>query len=707
MRRLLLRVALIGGALLSAQPVVVVATEDWMSQIGYPGVLQTPSAFMPSAGAVGFGLSRTLPYNTLFLSGQPFDWLNFNARYTDITDRPYASSTTGQSFKDKAFDVAFRLYGGGSFLPSLSVGIVDLGGTGLFGAEYIVASQRIFDLYASVGLGWGRLGRAGDFENPLNALDDRFRVRPGSGGIENTGRVAYKGWFRGEDVALFGSLIWRPSFLPDWTLMAEVEGNDYSREPAQRPVEAPSRINIGIGYALTDYASLGLSYLRGDKIAFEIGLHPQSNPNEAPRGKAYLPIVESAVHPNYQRRLPPDDETRLEQLYDVLRYSGYPVHAMDLDPDGDEFTVWVSNWAADNAVNMLQFVGRQAANFLPPRVQTITVVTMAGGAEAARASAPRWLIEAEGAGTATIEELLVQSTFSAGQGWALDDARYTDLLQYPTFAWGITPSIRSNIGGATEFFVGQLLLNPYLTFQMTPSFSLTTMVGISVLNDLDRINDPIRSGTLPPVRSDLELYQSGSGDAYLSEMELNWLFPLGSEWYGRVSAGIFEDMYGGVGSEVLYRPYASRWALSLNANYVKKRDYDQRFDFLDYEVATGHLTLYYRAPIEGIVVQASVGRYLAKDVGATLDLSREFRNGARFGVFATKTDASSAEFGEGSFDKGFYVYFPLSMFSKGQKGNGININWRFLTRDGGAKVDDGRGLYSVYGRHNVGAVYER
>lgn len=704
MLRPVVRIALAAG-LLGALPPIASAGDDWLSQAGFPGALQTPTAFMAPEGSLGFGISSFDPYDTLYLNLQPFDWLNFNARYTEITDVP---ATPGTGFRDKAFDVAVRLFDGRGPLPALSVGLVDLGGTGRLSGEYVVLSERVFDFYASVGFGWGRLGRAGDFENPLTAVSDRFRNRPGfGGGFENTGSLSYDSWFRGEDVAVFGSLVWRPRFVQGLSILAEVEGNDYSDEPAGNAIEPRTRLNFGIGYTLSDYASLGASYLRGDTFAFEVGIHPLIGVNRKPRGKAYLPVLDETAHPNYRRHLPADEEQRLEQLYDTLRYSGFFVHAMDLTPDGETFTIWQSNAITDDPLYVLQFVGRHAANFLPARVRTITIVSMAGGAEAARIRASRWLIEAEGSGLATTDELVARSEFAAGQGWALDRARYSGLLNYPTFAYGVSPAIRSNIGGPAEFFVGQLLLKPYVTVQLTRSFSLTSTVGVSLLNDLDNVTIPGRTGSLPPVRSDLELYQSGSGDMYLEELEANWLFPLGSQWYGRISAGIFEEMFGGVGSEILYRPYNARWALSLNANYVKQRDYDQGFEFRDYEVATGHLTFYYRAPIEGIVVQTSVGRYLARDVGVTLDVAREFRNGARFGVFASKTDASSAEFGEGSFDKGFYVYFPLSQLNKGLKGNGLSLNYRFLSRDGGQKVDDGRSLYSVYGHHSAGAIYER
>jgi hypothetical protein len=695
------------GFLLSAVTVGASAQQsDWLSQLGHPGALQTPTALMPRAGSLGFGVSAADPYNTLYINLQPFDWLSFTGRYTEELERRYGADPSKNNI-DKAFDVSVRLVEGRGWMPSIGVGLLDLGGTGHFAGEYIVASQRIFDVYASIGLGWGRLGRAGDFENPLTALSDRFGNRPGRSSDDPGGRVGYNLWFRGEDVAVFGSLIWKPSFLPNWSLLVELEGNDYSFElgTESRRIDAPSRVNGGISYTLGETLTLGASFLRGNMVAFEVGIHPLIGSNESFRGKRYLPVLDREVHPNYRGQLPPEMTARLERLYDVLRFNGFFLHAIDVDENSGVLTLWQSNAVTDDPLYVLQFMGRQAVNHVPEQIKTVRVVSVAGGAEAMRAEVPRWLLEAEGAGRATQEELLLLTAFGPGRGWAMDDARYPGLLNYPTFSYGISPSIRSNIGGP-GFFVGQVQLKPYLTTQFTRSFSVTTSLGVNLADDFDRLIQPA-PGELPRVRSDLELYQSSGGAVYLEEMEANFLFPIASQWYGRVSAGIFEEMYGGVGAEVLYRPFGSRFAASINANYVRKRDYDQGFEFLDYEVATGHLNLYYQSPIAGIVVEASAGRYLARDVGVSLDLSRRFRNGARFGVFATKTDASSREFGEGSFDKGFYVYFPLSSVHKGLPGDGFSLNYRFLTRDGGQKVNDGRPLYGVYGRYNAGAVHER
>ena len=85
----------------------------------------------------------------------------------------------------------------------------------------------------------------------------------------------------------------------------------------------------------------------------------------------------------------------------------------------------------------------------------------------------------------------------------------------------------------------------------------------------------------------------------------------------------------------------------------------------------------------------SGGRYLAKDSGVTVNLSKSFNSGFILGFYATKTDISFEEFGEGSFDKGIYFSIPLDLVSKSyQKGN-AKFLWKNLTRDGGARLNGG------------------
>ena len=65
------------------------------------------------------------------------------------------------------------------------------------------------------------------------------------------------------------------------------------------------------------------------------------------------------------------------------------------------------------------------------------------------------------------------------------------------------------------------------------------------------------------------------------------------------------------------------------------------------------------------------------------------------GAWATKTNVSSAQFGEGSFDKGMFVTIPFDlMLPKSTVTNGTFV-YTPLTRDGGAKLSRSWQLYSI------------
>jgi len=119
------------------------------------------------------------------------------------------------------------------------------------------------------------------------------------------------------------------------------------------------------------------------------------------------------------------------------------------------------------------------------------------------------------------------------------------------------------------------------------------------------------------------------------------------------------------------------------------------FDLLDYSILTGHLNYYYNHPSSKILFNLRGGRYLAGDSGITFDFSRRFKSGMYMGAFFTRTDISKEEFGEGSFDKGFYFSFPLEIFFRNYSRGRTYFGLKPLTRDGGAKLIRAYNLYGV------------
>ena len=132
--------------------------------------------------------------------------------------------------------------------------------------------------------------------------------------------------------------------------------------------------------------------------------------------------------------------------------------------------------------------------------------------------------------------------------------------------------------------------------------------------------------------------------------------------------------------------------IGLEAYRVYNRAVDLRMNFLDYETTTGHINLNYHFDDLGLIANLSFGKYLAKDNGYTLDLSRITKSGFRAGIFFSRTNVSAEEFGEGSFDKGFYFQIPFNLFSKNYTQQSFDFKLRPLTRDGGAKLENDKRL---------------
>ncbi len=190
---------------------------------------------------------------------------------------------------------------------------------------------------------------------------------------------------------------------------------------------------------------------------------------------------------------------------------------------------------------------------------------------------------------------------------------------------------------------------------------------------------------LPQVRTRIRDYSTAS-DTNLTNLQLNHVGELAQNHYYSLYGGYLETMFAGVGSEYLYRPFHSNWALGIDVNRVRQREFEQDLGLLDYTVNTGHVTAYVDTGFQDILATLSVGQYLAGDKGATLDLSRIFQNGVKIGAYATKTNVSAVDFGEGSFDKGIYVQVPLDALFISTISGSANFAWKPITRDGGAKL---------------------
>jgi hypothetical protein len=258
----------------------------------------------------------------------------------------------------------------------------------------------------------------------------------------------------------------------------------------------------------------------------------------------------------------------------------------------------------------------------------------------------------------------------------------------PRFDWSLGPYTRYSYFDPSEPLRYELGVRLKAAYEPTPGLIFSGAITKQVVGNIDDSTRP-SSSRLEPVRTNAVRY-AREGDPALETLQAAYYFKPGNDLYGRVTLGYLERMFGGVSGEILWKPVSSRLALGAELNYVKQRDFDLGLGFQDYDVVTGHMSAYY-AFENGFHAQLDVGRFLAGDIGATLYLDREFRNGWKVGAFATLTNVSSADFGEGSFDKGIRLTIPVSWFLGTPETYALSTTLRPVTRDGGAKLAvDGR-----------------
>jgi hypothetical protein len=248
--------------------------------------------------------------------------------------------------------------------------------------------------------------------------------------------------------------------------------------------------------------------------------------------------------------------------------------------------------------------------------------------------------------------------------------------------------------GGPNGYLYQLRLTAVAKANLPWNTKLRGTAAHRVVDNYDQFITPGWSTTTARVRTYLREYLT-TARTTLDNLSIDKSERLSRSWYASAYAGYFETMYGGVGSELLYRQPGSSWGLGADVNRVQARNFEQDFGFRPNQTYdTGHVTAYWTTPFQGIQTSLSVGQYLAGDVGATWSIAKTFANGATMGAFVTKTNMSAQEFGEGSFDKGIYWNIPLEAFLTSPSRFIASFSWRPMTRDGGAMVARPVNLYA-------------
>ena len=636
---------------------------------GLPGIIDLPTArHFPDGELV---VTQQL-HNSLARSGISFQALprvGVSFRYSGHGTN--GGEAYGRINHDRSFDAHISVLSEGKYLPAISIGLRDFIGTGWYSSEYLVGTKSLGSLEFTAGLGFGRLAGKNAGLNPFSVLSSRFDQRGGfkAGGKGGTLNI---NWFTGPASAFYGLNYRLGSKI---TISSEYSPDLMLLESSFIAMDSPW--NFGAKYKVNKYFSLGAQYLYGSKLSFTA--HIITNPSRPPMlgGKELAPVPMRLRG----KGASPVNKTNKSIIRKVLDADRFKIHHMSIS--GDTIVLVVNNTKFRSTA---QAVGRLASTLQRFAADDIKFANIS--------------FYSAGLQTGTYRVDLDNITWQQTNPVPYKDSQYSvkaiDQKSIPIieneqrFTWGVGP------------YVAHRLFNPDLPlsmetgieiqggYQLFEGLKVSGSLRKSVLTNLTD-NERRSNSDLPHVHSDWPLYDIAGQPGHIHALKLSYVRNLAPGFYGRVHMGLLEPFYAGIGGEVLYKPAQSPIGIGIDIHRVRKRDFDMRFDLLDFEMTIGHLSVYYDAG--GMFdIEINAGRFLAGDDGATATISRKFGSGWEVGGYATLTDVPFEKFGEGSFDKAIYVSIPIDWIISSPNRTKRRLTLRPITRDGGAHLASARSL---------------
>lgn len=597
---------------------------------GSVGLINMPTARFYDEEVHGITFYDGTPDQKITLTSNPYDWFEGSFFYTNIQGKPYPGYEY-QDYKDKGFNIKLRLKKEG-VLPAIAVGLNDFAGTGFYSSEYLVSSYGIKNLDIHFGIGWGQLsGTANTISNPLGYIKHSFKTRPvefeGKGGSFNPST-----YFSGENASPFFGL----SYLFNDRFLLKFERDTILINGPRMPYEnRKSDHSIGIDFLVNNNFSVGGSFERGG--FFSLRFVYKNDPKSTKK---------------YEYQLP------------------------EVDENDDKYTKLIKN-LEDNGIGVKKIsetsrsIGLELTQFIHPDLNLVEQII----SEASRNSGidKDIITDIEIANLKGVSN--IDDTFRRNAE-TIYERQTTSRVNTVSQA-----KFRPFLASREEFFKGAFLIENDTEFILRENMFFNTNLKYVLADNFDDLRFPPIDTYPAQVRSDVKQYLKNMDEGILiGRAQLDFHITPKKNHHLMFTGGILEDMFSGIGFEYLNFKQNTNYSFGVEFFKVKKRDYDWGFGHLDYENTTLTANFYYRN--YGLIpfdLKISAGEYLAGDVGSTIEFSRTFPSGVRLGAFATFTDVSTEQFGEGSFDKG--IFFNIPIF-----GNSIAYTWRPLTKDPGARL---------------------
>ena len=665
------------------------------NSFGQTGLINLPSAEVHEEQSIYVTVTRGSFLKLGTITVTPFNWLEASYFYYRPDDLLWGGAKG--LYLDKGFNVKLSYKPDSILLPRIALGLDDFAGTGQFTREYIVTTYDFNNLKLTTGLGWGKFVGNSSISNPFTVISDRFRTRQdtsfGLGGEPN-----FKAMFHGRATPLIGMEIKVP-LIDDLTFKVENNpfnyfdfaccGEGLSKESMiARPKE--SDINYGFSYKYKDYGNIDFTYTKGNtwNISLSIGF---SSKKPHRKKDVFKPKLQNN---NFNQ------DKKNEFYYDLLdNLNQNQLFLQSASIEDNTLNVTIDSAEHINPIiytSRTAYISKKIAEFNEFDFDRIEVGHIIRGSKINSIKYRSSDLDMLDRYPNVVVKKYTEISDSVENEYK--NHEFQPRVVYPIFINNIAPDIRTHVGSPEKFLYTGFGIKISSEIQINRNLVIYSSIGRSFADNFDdKLSIP--NSALANVRTEIVDYLQESSDRfYLKNLNIEYIRSFNKNLYGKVSFGYLEDMYGGLLGEILYKPFRSNIAIGLEYTNVKKREFDQGFSFQDYKISMPRFNFAYYHPKTNILTKWSYGKYLAGDKGYTLDLSRRMPSGWRAGFFFSQTNVSAKEFGEGSFDKGFYINVPLSIFSKGYSRDIRGFSLRTMTRDGGQQLDiQNRLIDSFYG----------
>ena len=625
--------------------------------LGTIGLNTIPSARMDETGTMRLGFSTSDPYAHGFLGFQMTKALYLNVRHTGQVSSLHDDV---DSFHP-GLDIKLQLTEETATRPAIVIGLDSSIGDKRLASEYLAFSKRFHNFDLTGGIAWGRLGSAGHIKNPMRRLSSHFDTPRNYNTFSSQ---SPNDWFTGEDIGFFGGVEYYTP-IDGLSLKADYGANDYIGEQAAiRGFDPPDPWSLSLNYKPWKQVDISAGIIGGEKIMARLSIQDQlSN----------LPVRSGQKH----------------KAPDLIS-----PRQSDID-DNPTTTLALSEYQP--TARQIGHRARITANSIPQTEEMIAVNLRHKGLKGPKVTLIRH----------DLEKAIINNHGSPEELW---HSKQIDKSDKQKLSWKKATQINRKIFPDFRFILDNKLSisEPYTGLLYRSSAIIETekqwpfgvitgaSARLNITDNLSRIRR-FRLPSIQGVRSDeFEFAERGFA---LDRVYTSWLQSLTPSAHIGLTAGYLEEMYGGLGGEVLYRPFGKTYAIGAEGWLVKKRDPFSALNrkYLKEKAFTGHVNLFYELPNTDFTAYAKAGQYLGEDIGGTIGIKNRFDNGTSLEGFVTMTNLAYKNlFGtQTHLDGGIKLNIPLGNIPFIPDGSAFRLRTGPLARTVGQVIDHPQPLYEA------------